>query len=381
MLVIGQNSVGKSTFLKIACYCRWVEKQIMGNAHEKIAFFTRYYRFAHVLTRFYRIPETFFNENSLIQYDSDLLTITLTGRKRNVRIGRKPLLGKAHYATKLCFVPSERNLIAAVKNIDRAYRAAENDVLFNYLFEWGEAREGYDAAHAKPLTFASGLRYENIDGADYILQQGVKSPLPILYASSGVQSALPIDVMVDYMTNLVGKASSVSKHDMANALLQLMQGDRQPAPADLQRIAEAYTYESVQIFVEEPEQNLYPEAQKRLLLNAVAQLQRARKAGRAESLLVMTTHSPYLISVLNVLIAASQAKATRPDDARIDAVVPPDLILSLKDFSAYYIKDDGSFVDIIDPEVPMISGNDLDGVSDWVDEKVSAINDILYGDE
>ena len=33
---------------------------------------------------------------------------------------------------------------------------------------------------------------------------------------------------------------------------------------------------------------------------------------------------------------------------------------------------------IMDNEIPMLSGNDLDGVSDWVDDSISKLNEILF---
>ena len=36
MLVIGKQSSGKSTFLKILCFCRWMEKLIMWYLMKKL---------------------------------------------------------------------------------------------------------------------------------------------------------------------------------------------------------------------------------------------------------------------------------------------------------------------------------------------------------
>jgi len=49
------------------------------------------------------------------------------------------------------------------------------------------------------------------------------------------------------------------------------------------------------------------------------------------------------------------------------------------DYSAYYINDNGTFDNLIVPELPMISGIELDGVSDWVEERISKVNEFIYG--
>ena len=48
-------------------------------------------------------------------------------------------------------------------------------------------------------------------------------------------------------------------------------------------------------------------------------------------------------------------------------------------YSAYYINDNGTFENLIDPGLTMISGNELDGVSDWVEERISKVNNFIYG--
>lgn len=45
MLVIGKQSSGKSTFLKILCFCRWMEKLIMVSDEEAISQYTHNLKF------------------------------------------------------------------------------------------------------------------------------------------------------------------------------------------------------------------------------------------------------------------------------------------------------------------------------------------------
>ena len=40
---------------------------------------------------------------------------------KNVKIGRQPDLENIRHNTKLSFIPSERNLATALKNVDRVY--------------------------------------------------------------------------------------------------------------------------------------------------------------------------------------------------------------------------------------------------------------------
>jgi hypothetical protein len=51
-------------------------------------------------------------------------------------------------------------------------------------------------------------------------------------------------------------------------------------------------------------------------------------------------------------------------------------ILPFKSISGYYIDEDGVFQNIMDNEIPMLSGNDLDGVSDWIEESINKLNEV-----
>lgn len=379
MLVIGKQSSGKSTFLKILCFCRWMEKLIMVSDEEAISQYTHNLKFLKSMKQFHRFNDSYFSSASSIRYEGDTITITMENILSDVKILRKPEFETVRYNTKLSFIPSERNLVSVIRNIDQSYRSAESDVLFNYIFEWGEAKDSYTAEHPKRLSFTDNIEYINDGGNDLVRLINENKMIPAYYASSGVQSAMPLDVMVDYFTGLVGKNASVSKHDLANTLARYLGKDKELTNEMLKSISNKMKYQSVQLFIEEPEQNLYPDSQRNLTINLVCALKQAMPKGRGDSMLVMTTHSPYILSTLNVLIAEAYAMDAKPKSDKLRNIVNKECLFPLSAYSAYYIQEDGKFADIIDKNITMISGNELDGVSDWVDDKIARINAVLYG--
>lgn len=378
MLLIGPQSSGKSTFMKILCFCRWLEKMIMLN-DEVIAKYTHNLSFLKLLCQFHRIDETSFGPSSYLRYEGDAVIITMEDGSKNVKIRRIAKKNARKYNTKIAFIPSERNLISAVKKIDQAYKSAESDALFNFIFEWSEAKDEYSWEHKKQLSFAPTMEYVNDDGKDMIVMKEGNRKLPTFYASSGVQSAMPIDVMTEYLTNQVGKAASVSKHDIANTVMRLFSKEESFTPEMLNDLRKKTNYQSVQLFVEEPEQNLHPSSQRDLLMYMVSSLIKAQKNGNEQSLLIMTTHSPYILSTLNVLMRQADALERQPDSETLKALTPQQIDLPKTAYSAFYINAQGEFIDLVDKDISMISGNELDGVSDWVDECISQINDVVYG--
>ena len=381
LLIIGKQSSGKSTFMKVLCHCRWVEKTLMVDDDSSAKDYDKEHLFLDSLKTFHRFNPDFFSSDSYIKYDGDYITIEQNGDEADAVITRKESFEDRRYNTKLCFIPSERNLISAVKNLDKTYKATELDVLLNYLLEWDEVKDYYSTKNALRLSVARNIQYYNDGGADFIYLSQNGKKLPVFYASSGVQSAMPIEVMIDRYSAVVGEKASLSKHDWRHIFDEMK--DSNIAQNVLTTKANKAYYQSVQFFIEEPEQNLYPFSQKDLLLNVVKHLVAANRNEKARqgSMVVMTTHSPYILSVLNELMAEAKLYDKHYENyiEGVDDFVNYDCYMSPDYYSAYFINDNGLFENLIDPELPMISGIELDGVSDWVDEKISKVNEFIYG--
>lgn len=362
MLLIGRQSSGKSIFMKVLCFCRWIEKKIMTSTEDLINQYTHYNRFIKELKSFHRLNDDYFKDDTELKYDGDVLTIVYTGRTGNARIVRKRSFAEQRYNSKLCYIPAERNLISAIQNVDKTYKATERDILFNFIYEWNEAKEPYTREHPFRLAATGGFSYVNQSGADILLREdGYETPA--FYASSGMQSVMPLDVMTNYITNCVGK----------NAPLSMVEYN-EISKTDHERALRRLVYQSAQLFIEEPEQNLYPESQRLVIMSIVRSLNKALANGSEQSMAVITSHSPYVLSVVNVLLAAARVAHEGLDQDVIDKAC----VLPASSISGYYIDEKGYFQNILDAEVPMLSGNDLDGVSDWVEESISKLNEKLY---
>ena len=388
LLVIGRQSSGKSTFMKVLCFCRWIEKKIMTSFDKTIQAYTHNKRFTKDLKQFYRIDEIYFKEDTEIIYDGDVVTISLTGVNQNAKINRKQEAWEDRYNSKLSYIPAERNLVSAIQNINDTYKAKERDSIFNFIQEWYEAKETYGSDNKLTLSLTDDFKYYSDIGLDYVVLPNGK-PITSFYASSGVQSIMPSDVMTDYVMGVVGKVVKFSMSDLMNRLMESLDTDvrnenvhgaHEVTEEELAPTREKMKYQSAQLFIEEPEQNLYPDAQRKLVQNIIRHLKAVKSVGKHRSMVVLTTHSPYVLSTLNVLMADAAAVEKKPGDERLKDVVDESTLLPTDAFSAYFINKDGVFEDIKDMEIPMLSGIDLDSVSDWVDEHVGRINEILYAE-
>ena len=362
MVLIGRQSSGKSTFMKVLCFCRWVEKKIMVSTDDIVSQYTHYNRFIKDLKSFHRLNDEYFRADTELKYDGDVISIEYTGINGNAKIVRKKSFAEKRYNSKLCYIPAERNLVSAIQNVDKTYKATGRDVLFNFIYEWDEAKEPYTYEHPFKLAATGGFSYVNKFGADVLVRED-GSETPAFYASSGMQSVMPMDVMVNYITDCVGKNASLS-----------MRERNEISETDNDYAVRRLFYQSAQLFIEEPEQNLYPESQKLVVMSIVRSLKKALENGSEQSLALVTTHSPYIMSVMNVLLLAAivTEKGLRQE------VIDGDSVLPSSSISGYFIDENGIFQNILDAEVPMLSGNDLDGVSDWVDDSISKLNEVLF---
>ncbi len=112
--------------------------------------------------------------------------------------------------------------------------------------------------------------------------------------------------------------------------------------------------------VEEPEAHLYPEAQ-RDIVQLIALL-----ANQNSNQVLITTHSPYILSAINNLMYAYQMGQTKPTET--GSLIPSSLWLKPSDVSAYFVNN-GTIKSIIDDELKLIKVESIDSASAIINEE------------
>ena len=378
MLLIGEQSTGKSTFMKILCFCCWLEKQVMIGGDSIVSKYTHYYRFWNELKKFHHFNDEFLSDNSYIKYDGSAIQIEMPGKKRNAKIVRKPNFADIRHNLKISFLPSERNLLSSIQNIENLYRSKDVDMLFNYILEWGEARSQFNVAHPLDLVFVDNMKYHyDAKNGDVLTLADGHSKIKPYYASSGVQSALPIQVLATYLAGEVGTSAKKSPVEYLKQLDLLDSKDVKALTTVLNNMLNRSSYRSFHMFIEELEQNLFPKAQFELVKMLVGLLkQMDKKPTGYKSTVFLTSHSPYVLTALNVMMLASSAYEFSPD--KVNDLGLEDYVIPKESYSAYCIKN-GRFENIVDEEFGFIKGDFLDSVSELVDNYTFELNSIIYG--
>lgn len=162
---------------------------------------------------------------------------------------------------------------------------------------------------------------------EMIMLDGCGKTIPFKDASSGIQSVIPLLMVLDYA------------------------------------IAETSFNRYV---VEEPELNLFPQTQVDLL---------QRMVGRCP-LLTVTTHSPYLLSAVNNLIEAGNVLKMHPEKKEeVKKWVPEDCIMDFDKVSAYKMEN-GKVISILDEEYRLVVADKIDTISDRESRIFSALLDL-----
>lgn len=320
-LLLGPQSSGKSTIAKLLCHCQWVEKRCYSNFDEESVRFMNNDIFISGLIEYHRM-EGYFSSTSYLKYEGDFISIEY--EKEKVSITRTK--NNTYEFPKVCYIPAERNLITAIPNLKR-YNDT-NDLILYFMYDWFEAREYLKDVDLSTLL-QRPISYHYIKKKDTDEIKDSDTPIKLSNASSGVQSILPLCAVMTYvltsiyerykplsaeqrmqLSDLLSHLDSVSeqikqlkgkKEKTKKEVLDLLENPITRQLMDnstmdmLKSLERKFFYKCTNLYIEEPEQNLFPEAQETLLYWMLKHIQQEKH----DNSLFITTHSPYILFALN----------------------------------------------------------------------------------
>lgn len=361
MLIIGEQSTGKSTFMKILCYCRWFEKKVMiGDFDHLTSFSTN--DFLLPLQTFHKLNDVYFeNKSALIEYHGDAVSIVYSGSKR-VAISKTEKFDQVRHNTKLSYLPAERNLLSVISKLDDKYRSSTFDVMFNSVIEFNEANVMFSEKKPLKLSIVDGMEYFHEGYNDFVRLGNNHRPLLLAYTSSGVQATVPVSIMSSYLCSVTGTPSRRTPQ-------AVKRGFSSDFSLDFERERLNY-YNYPQLFVEEPEQHLFPQAQANVLEEILMNLQNAFIKTKQRGFVFITTHSPYILAAVNIFLLAGVLRENERLRERVDRISKVSMMPG--DLSIYSIEN-GKFVSRKDVDTGMIGANYLDSVSEVMADKYNAL--------
>jgi len=122
--------------------------------------------------------------------------------------------------------------------------------------------------------------------------------------------------------------------------------------------------------IEEPELNLYPTTQKKLVEYLV------EKCTKGDNRLILTTHSPYILTALNNCIQARNTLREHPEHSdEVAKLVRPESQIDFEDVMAYFVAG-GTAKPIMNNENRLIDANALDDISNELSETFDRLLDL-----
>lgn len=308
-VIIGQQSSGKSCVLKTACYCAWVEKRIELTQSDRE--FCEGSEFIDRMVKYYNMTG-YLHDDTFIEYETSHLRFSYNNSSKSFKLNWKS--SRWNYKKpKISYIPADRNLVAAIPVWSSM---PLDDNLLEFMANWDNARK-FIEKEEDVLGLGMSYIYDKKSNSDQIqLKNGV--PLLLKEGSSGIQSLFPMYVHLDYMTSGIyrddsAKLSYARKEEQRKLLeilynkfnkpiLLLERSDRglvDDAEFQFQDSKEASNFKRVlnnytlvhhsEIFLEEPEDNLFPPTQIQLVNWLVA------TTSKHKDLLFVATHSPYIL--------------------------------------------------------------------------------------
>lgn len=228
----------------------------------------------------------------------------------------------------MLYIPAERNLAGSMSKALASMIVAKiplYDALIEYMSIFEKAKNDLKEYYVPFLNVSFSMN----DGQEkiWIGEGGNRhNPLPLQSCSSGLQSVLPLLMSIDYSL----KAACF----------------------------DAFA-------IEEPEQNLFPSNQRELLYHLIETYNMTSFRG-----MVLTTHSPYILSCMNVVLLAGllyEKEGLRDEVVRI---VGENHQMNPSDVAVYRLNPSAEefCVDLKNPNTGLIGINELDSASESIGE-------------
>ncbi|MCF0236157.1 MAG: ATP-binding protein [Bacteroidaceae bacterium] len=314
-VIIGPSGQGKSTILKLLALFRWFYKMENIRAYLRLAGVRRSpfnFRFLQCLRNVGL--EEYVKSTTEIEYHFGDVSISYRHGKLS-SLPKSAITRETLRLEKMSFVADSRiaiSSIAAKKIQSTSFYLSETFRDFEVAMQHLESYVPtyFDKLKLERVKTSAGVRY-------LLRHNGKDKPLPLDAASSGTQTALPMMALCRYFSTAFDVTSAFNQAIMSYVAGVDRLSDFRPI-ADIGEIKQR----RVSLHIEEPELSLSPEKQRQMLNEMVATCftQRATAADYDMSI-TLTTHSPYIVNQLNLLIKAA-AKGTTVEQA----AMPYDLL-------------------------------------------------------
>lgn len=238
-----------------------------------------------------------------------------------------------NYCATALYIPSERNIAGTFSNALASMIVANIPIaplLVRYISYFERARNEFPE-YTLPIMGGIVYKYNEKEEGIVISQGDDNKILPLSQCSSGLQSLLPMMMILDYCIR--------------------------------EEMFDSYV-------IEEPEQNIFPDNQLAVLRYIISKMKvRSNTVSH-----IITTHSPYLLSGINLSLMAGQVAQCKEYSDEVSNILPVEYHLAPGSVAAYALGDTDNYCkDIINTQTGTIDQNYLDTTSTVIGQEFSKL--------
>lgn len=318
----GAQGTGKSTVVKLYSTFVWLEKALMRGDF-KPTYIEEYNRFVKNLLSYQGI-DSYVRNDSFLHYKGLCYDFIYENKRFKVEEHINEL---EYVRPQVMYVPAERNLLASIEKSSSIKGLPETLGTLQEVYR--QACQYVSGGIRLPINDVQ-FKYDTLNNIGRIETGEYK--IRLSKASSGMQSVTPMFLVMYYLHQLVCNrdnnqpANNISdkekklKDQRIDEILSDDSLDIETRAALIKKLSKNVNKRLVNI-VEEPEQNLFPESQERVLHQMI------ELSAMGDNQLLFTTHSPYMLNHLMVAIKAKQVESllnnNEEDMEELNNVVAP----------------------------------------------------------
>lgn len=391
---IGDQGSGKSTASKLISVFSWLEKSIVRNSISIDQLNTAIFR--HLCLQQELIE--YFTPNTSLKYEGDAYTFEYeeNGLSFISKINKNRY--RNYVLPKIQYISAARNLLTILYNISGQIIDKNGNVVdmsSNIPFMVRVLNIEY--LKALEQLAPNGFSLPIDDTSVYFQNHNtfIKTKGKIISmssASSGIQSITPLLLVSNYLSEEVRKDMFDKIQNIDNNLKKRIEDELSKEDKSLfDKFKQLYSFgkgiltrsEDISLLesklkqfvpsafiniVEEPEQNLFPESQQKVV-KYLLEYNNATK----ENKLIISTHSPYILSSLNNSILADEVFKKTGKEINSYGT---ERRVAYADVSAYQFVD-GRIFSIKDEETKLINANAIDSCSENINSDFDELLDLL----
>ncbi|TDB67338.1 AAA family ATPase [Arundinibacter roseus] len=379
---IGNQGSGKSTVAKLISTFSWIEKALVRGDYNK-KWFERKNKLKNQYLNYHRL-ENYFKVNgidhSVIEYKGEAFNINY----ENGSLYIEEVNDTSYQLPQIMYVPAERNFITYVKTPKEL--KLSSDSLKEFLTEFDNAKNDLKGLLRLPINNTE-VEYDKLNDTLNLKGEGFK--VKLTEASSGFQSLVPLYLVSHHLAHSVKKQSDSDKEPMSSEEMQRFKKgvediwsndnltDEQKRIA-LSVLSSKFNKTAFINIVEEPEQNLFPSSQQKMLFSLL-EFNNINKGNK----LIITTHSPYLINCLSLSVKANFIKNRIINDTdleKLNDIVPGKSTLNGDELAIYELHEkDGSITKLETQNGLPSDANELNEQLDESNELFAQLLEIQQG--